>query len=36
VDDSLASWEGERRTLMARNISDFGLSIAGTRVEGMV
>ncbi|MBA3403431.1 MAG: hypothetical protein H0U13_01920 [Gemmatimonadaceae bacterium] len=36
MDDPIADWEGERRTLMARNISDFGLSIAGTRVERMV
>jgi hypothetical protein len=36
VEDTFANWEGERRTLMARKISDFGLSIAGSRVEKMV
>ena len=36
VEETFADWEGERRTLMARNISDLGLSIAGTRVERMV
>ncbi|MEO8192437.1 MAG: hypothetical protein ABI681_01220 [Gemmatimonadales bacterium] len=34
--ESFADWEGERQTLMARKISDLGLSIAGTRVERMV
>jgi hypothetical protein len=36
VQDTYANWEGERRTLMGRNISDLGLSIAGTPVEKMV
>ncbi len=36
VEETFANWEGERRTLMARKISDFGLSIAGSRVEKMV
>jgi len=36
VDDSIAEWEGERQSLMARHISDLGLSIAGTPVEAMV
>jgi len=36
VEEAFANWEGERRTLMAQKISDFGLTIAGTRVEKMV
>ncbi|HVF39644.1 MAG TPA: hypothetical protein VM939_07055 [Gemmatimonadaceae bacterium] len=36
MEENFADWEGERRTLMARNISDLGLSITGTRVERMV
>ena len=34
--ESFADWESERQTLMARKISELGLSIAGTRVERMV
>ena len=36
MEEAFANWEGERRTLMARKISDFGLSISGSRVEKMV
>ena len=36
VEEAYSNWEGERRSLMSRKISDFGLSIAGTRVEKMV
>lgn len=36
MEETFADWEGERRNLMARNISDLGLSITGTRVERMV
>jgi hypothetical protein len=36
VEEAFANWEGERRSLMAQKISDFGLSIAGSRVEKMV
>jgi hypothetical protein len=36
VEEAFANWEGERRNLMAQKISDFGLTIAGTRVEKMV
>ena len=36
VDETFADWEGERLSLMARNISELGLSIPGTRVERMV
>lgn len=36
MDDSIADWEGERRSLMARNIADLDLSIADTPVERMV
>ena len=36
MEEAFANWEGERRTLMAQKISDFGLTIAGTRVEKMV
>lgn len=30
------AWEAERHSLMARKISDFGLSIEGTKVERLV
>lgn len=36
MDESFESWEGERRNLMARTISELGLAIAGTRVEKMI
>ena len=36
VEEFFADWEGERQTLMGRNISYLGLSIPGTRVERMV
>ena len=36
MEETFANWEGERRTLMGRKISDFGLSITGSRVEKMV
>ena len=36
MDESFENWEGERKSLMARNISDLGLVIAGTRVEKMI
>jgi hypothetical protein len=36
VNETFADWEGERQSLMSRNISDLGLSIPGTRVERMV
>jgi hypothetical protein len=36
LEEAFANWEGERRSLMARKISDFGLAITGSRVEKMV
>ncbi len=36
MDESSESWEGERRELLSRKISDLGLTISGTRVEKMV
>jgi len=36
VNESFETWEGERRNLMARKISELGLAIAGTRVEKMI
>ena len=36
MNESFETWEGERRNLMARKISELGLAIAGTRVEKMI
>jgi hypothetical protein len=36
VDETFSDWESERQGLMARKISELGLSIPGTRVERMV
>jgi hypothetical protein len=36
VHESSEDWEGQRRTLLARRISELGLSIRGTLVEGLV
>jgi hypothetical protein len=36
MEETFADWEGERRSLMVRNISELGLAIPGTRVERMV
>jgi hypothetical protein len=36
LEEAFANWEGERRSLMGRKISDFGLSITGSPVEKMV
>jgi hypothetical protein len=36
LEEAFANWEGERRSLMNRKISDFGLSITGSPVEKMV
>ncbi len=36
MQESFEAWEGERRDLLARRISDLGLSIRGTLVETLV
>ena len=36
VDETFSEWESERQNLMARKISELGLSIPGSRVERMV
>ena len=36
MDETFSEWETERQSLMARKISELGLTIAGTRVERMV
>ena len=36
MNETFTDWEGEREGLMARKISELGLSIEGTRVERMV
>ena len=36
IQETFANWESERSSLMGRRISDFGLVIAGSRVEKMV
>jgi hypothetical protein len=36
VDESFESWESEKQSLLARNISELNLGIAGTRVEKMI
>jgi hypothetical protein len=35
VDETFESWETERQQLLSRNISELGLTVAGTRVEKM-
>ncbi|MGI9078200.1 MAG: putative zinc-binding metallopeptidase, partial [Gemmatimonadaceae bacterium] len=36
MQETFEAWEGERRDLLARRISDLGLSIRGTLVETLV
>ena len=35
MDETFESWETERQQLLSRNISELGLTVAGTRVEKM-